>query len=205
MPILLAVCHFPLHCRWPTRARLNRKYTPYEPSLLFTPMISSTPVSCLSLALSSALNLSTPCPSRSRAFFLSLLTAYRIKSLGHLPLSYFGRVVGKGGTAIACPCCIWILLAIAYPCCIWAFAIAHPCCIRDLPLLLRTRVAYGICLAIAYPCCIRAFAIAYPCCIWDCDLQRHTSPPCRHASLSCHSCLTACCYSRGIGLNVTLL
>ena len=82
------------------------------------------------------------------------------------------------------------------------------------PLLLRTRVAYGICLcycvpvlhtgiclAIAYPCCIWAFAIAYPCCIWDCDLQRHTSPPCRHASLSCHLCLTACCYSRGIGLN----
>ena len=73
------------------------------------------------------------------------------------------------------------------------------------PLLLRTRVAYGICLAIAYPCCIRAFAVAYPCCIWDCDPQRHTSPPCRHASLSCHLCLTACCYSRGIGLNVTLL
>ena len=46
-----------------------------------------------------------------------------------------------------------------------------------LPLLLRTRVAYGICLAIAYPCCIRVLLlltrVAYR---GYCDPQCHSSP-----------------------------
>ena len=50
---------------------------------------------------------------------------------------------------------MWISTAIAYPCCTWILlCYCVPMLHMGLPLLLRTRVAYWICLAIAYPCCI---------------------------------------------------
>ena len=86
-------------------------------------------------------------------FSPSSLEALSVSSSECITLSYSinkeGGWQGRHGYCIsmlhmdlACYCVPMLLMGLC---------IAYPYCIRDLPLLFRTRVAYGICLAIAYP------------------------------------------------------